>query len=66
LQRRCSNAWAKPPVHLLWLFWRWGASQTICPGWPQTEILLISASQIARITGVSHQSPNFFFHSQYL
>jgi hypothetical protein len=28
--------------------------QTICPGWPRTAILLISASQIARITGVSH------------
>jgi hypothetical protein len=29
-------------------------SQTICPGWPQTVILLISASQVARSTGVSH------------
>jgi hypothetical protein len=25
------------------------------PGWPQTEILLISTSQVARVTGVSHQ-----------
>jgi hypothetical protein len=24
--------------------------QTICQGWPQTVILLISASQVARIT----------------
>jgi hypothetical protein len=40
---------------LLWLFWRWGVSQTTCPGWPWTLILLISASQVARITGVSHQ-----------
>jgi hypothetical protein len=32
-----------------------GAFWTICLGWPQTMILLISASQIARITGVSHQ-----------
>jgi hypothetical protein len=30
-------------------------SQTICPGWPQTSILPISASQVARITGVSHR-----------
>jgi hypothetical protein len=26
-----------------------------CPGWPQTKILPLSASQVARITGVSHQ-----------
>jgi hypothetical protein len=31
-----------------------GVSQTICPGWPQTLILLTSASQIARIIGMSH------------
>jgi hypothetical protein len=29
--------------------------QTICPGWPQTEILLISVSQVAGIRGMSHQ-----------
>jgi hypothetical protein len=29
-------------------------SQTVCLGWPQTMILLISASQVAKITGVSH------------
>jgi hypothetical protein len=38
---------------LLWLFGD-GVSPTICPGWPQTVILPISVSQIARITGVSH------------
>jgi hypothetical protein len=26
-------------------------------GWPQTAILPILASQVARITGVSHQRP---------
>jgi hypothetical protein len=31
-----------------------GVSGNICPGSPQTAILLISASQIARITGISH------------
>jgi hypothetical protein len=30
-------------------------SQTLCPGWLQNAILLIFASWIARITGVSHQ-----------
>jgi hypothetical protein len=30
-------------------------SCTICPGWFQTVILLISASWVARIIGVSHQ-----------
>jgi hypothetical protein len=29
-------------------------SQTICPGWLETSILLISASWVARITGMSH------------
>jgi hypothetical protein len=32
-------------------------SWTSCPGWLQTVILLISASWVARITGVSHQLP---------
>jgi hypothetical protein len=27
LQRRCSTAWATTPVHLLWLFWRWGSHE---------------------------------------
>jgi hypothetical protein len=31
-----------------------GVSQTFCPGWPQTLILPISASNVARIIGVSH------------
>jgi hypothetical protein len=35
---------------LLCFFWRWGAHE-LCPGWPQTLILLISASQVARIIG---------------
>jgi hypothetical protein len=33
------------------------ASWTICPGWLQTAILLISDSTVARITGMSHQHP---------
>jgi hypothetical protein len=32
-------------------------SWTICPRWPPTSILLISASWVARITGESHWHP---------
>jgi hypothetical protein len=32
-------------------------SRTVCPGWFQTTILLISASWVARITGMSHWRP---------
>jgi hypothetical protein len=38
---------------LLWLFWRWGLK--LFPSWPQTAVLLISASQVAMITGMTHQ-----------
>jgi hypothetical protein len=31
-------------------------SWTICLGWPQTVMILISASQVTRIIGISHQS----------
>jgi hypothetical protein len=36
-------------------------SQTVCLGWLQTVILLISASPVAQMTGVSQQHPDFFF-----
>jgi hypothetical protein len=39
-----------------------GVSQTICSDWPQTEILLVSASQVARITGMSHWHLAIIFH----
>jgi hypothetical protein len=49
-------------LHLEWLtspfLWRvfWDrVSWTICPGWLWTSILLISASRVARIAGVSQQ-----------
>jgi hypothetical protein len=38
------------------VFWD-RVSWTTCLGWLQTMILLISASWVARITGVSHQRP---------
>jgi hypothetical protein len=31
--------------------------RTICPGWLQTVFFLVSASRVARITGVSHWRP---------
>jgi hypothetical protein len=45
-----------PHLHaiLLWLFWRWGVSQTICLGWPWAKICPFSAFRVARNTGVSH------------
>jgi hypothetical protein len=64
-----SIPWATPPV-LYFFLWRvfWDRiSWTICPGWLQTAILPISASWVARITGVSYRclAPIFFstFHS---
>jgi hypothetical protein len=39
-------------------FGDWGVSGTICLDWPQTVILPISASKVARIIGMSHQHPN--------
>jgi hypothetical protein len=39
---------------LCWVFWD-RVSQTICLGWFQYAVLLMCASQIARIIGVSHQ-----------
>jgi hypothetical protein len=50
-----TSPWVTPPALFLWRVFRDGVSQTICPGWLQTAILLISASQIVRITGMSHQ-----------
>jgi hypothetical protein len=37
-----------------WL--RWGLIK-FCPSWPWTSVLLISASQVGRIIGISHQHP---------
>jgi hypothetical protein len=35
-----------------------GVSWTICPGWPRTVTLLISASQVAKIVGMSLCHPH--------
>jgi hypothetical protein len=49
--------WATPAVHFVLIILQMQVSWTICPGWPQTVILQISVSQVARIIGMSHQPP---------
>jgi hypothetical protein len=51
---RYSITVAIPPAVLYVEYFRGKVSQTICLGWPPTFILLISASSVARITGMSH------------
>jgi hypothetical protein len=53
LQSRCFPAWATPPVHFALISMEMEVSWTICLGWPRPEILLISASQVAKIIGMS-------------
>jgi hypothetical protein len=48
---------ATPPALVLWRVSPDRVFQTICPGWLQTLVLLISVSWIAGITGMSHQHP---------
>jgi hypothetical protein len=43
------------------VFFRDRVTRTICPDWLQTMILLIAASWVARIAGVSHQRPAYGF-----
>jgi hypothetical protein len=47
---------------LWWDFFEIGSHELFCPGWLWTTILLISASWLARITGMSH----FFIHLLFL
>jgi hypothetical protein len=61
LQSRCSTAWTTPSVHFPLVNLKTDVSQTLCSGWPQTAILLISASQVARIIDVSHRCPAQFW-----
>jgi hypothetical protein len=59
---RYSTTWATLPVFFCVVYF-WGrVSHTVCPGFPQTVILLISASWVARIWGwaISAQLINFF------
>jgi hypothetical protein len=52
-----STACAIPSVHFASVISEMGVSWTICLGLPWTVILPISAWQVARITGMSHQCP---------
>jgi hypothetical protein len=55
--------WASPPALFSdGLFWD-RVLWTICLGWVRTAVLLISASWVARITGVSHRIWPFFLFS---
>jgi hypothetical protein len=49
--------WTTPSPFLWWFFLKDSVSRTICLGWLRTVILLITASWVARITGVSHWHP---------
>jgi hypothetical protein len=51
LQSQHPTTWATPPVHFALFILEMGG---IMKGWHQTSIVPISASQVARITGVSH------------
>jgi hypothetical protein len=50
------SPWATPPAHFCEGFFKIGSHGTICLGWLQTAILLISASWVVRITGLSHHN----------
>jgi hypothetical protein len=60
-----TSPWATPPVLFLWWVFGDRVTWTICPGWLQIVILLISPSWVARITGLSHWHPatHFVFKS---
>jgi hypothetical protein len=52
---RCSTTWTtRPALFFCNGYFQDMVSWTICPSGPRTWILLISASQVARIIGVSH------------
>jgi hypothetical protein len=53
LQGRHSTS-ATPPVHFALVMLKVEFQELFCPGWLQTAVLLISASQVATIIGVSH------------
>jgi hypothetical protein len=53
LQSRCSMAWVIPAAHFALIILEMGVLWTICLDRPQTTVLLMSASWVARITGLS-------------
>jgi hypothetical protein len=54
-----SSPWAAPPALFGKGILQHRVSQTICPGWLQTVILLISVTRVDRITGMSHPAPGY-------
>jgi hypothetical protein len=54
-----STPWATPPATFCDGSFQYRVLWTICLGWFWTVILLISASWVARIIGLSHQCPTF-------
>jgi hypothetical protein len=64
LQSRCSSTWATSPVPFALVILEVCVLWTTCLGWPQTAILPISASQAAKITGVSqwYLAESFFLN----
>jgi hypothetical protein len=52
-----------PPVHFALVILELGVSRSICLCWPQPSILLISASQIDRITGVCPATSEHFYRA---
>jgi hypothetical protein len=49
-----SVTWTIPPGHFALIILKMEVSQTVCLGWLLTVILPIWASQVDRITGMSH------------
>jgi hypothetical protein len=45
----------------LWRVFRGRVSWIICPGWLRNVILLITASWVVKIIGVSHQCPTVLY-----
>jgi hypothetical protein len=55
------SPWATLPVLFCERFFQDRVSQTTCPAWLRTLIILISASWVDRIIGMRHQHPAKFY-----
>jgi hypothetical protein len=65
LANRHSIAWAIPSVYFVLVILETESVNYLPGGWPWTTILLISASQVVRITGISHQClTSWYFWTQ--
>jgi hypothetical protein len=68
LKSRPFSTWGTSPVHFGLLILEMGPQKLFAQGWPWTTILSNSVSQVARMTGMSHQSLTSlgFFHKAVL